>query len=103
VSGQRTTHRKVQTARGTFEVTRRPAGAAPRGLVDKDQPTILISGPGVFELMGRWSTLCGVPDGNGGKVTVNALDATDEQIVWALTHDESIYAERPGGGRHDAD
>lgn len=39
----------------------------------------------VVEVMGRWSRLW-VPGG-----TVNALDATDEQILEAYTHDESVF------------
>lgn len=39
----------------------------------------------VIEVMGRWSTLC-LPGGS-----VNALDATDEQILAAYTHDESVF------------
>jgi hypothetical protein len=83
--------RSRTTTLGDFEITRRP-NAHGSNLVDKEQPTIIVSGPGTFEFMGRWTLLCGVPDGSGGKTSVKATEATDEQIIFALTHDESIYA-----------
>ena len=56
-------------------------------LVDKDQTVIRVYGPGgFFTMMGRWTTLC-YPGGS-----VNALEATDAQIVAAILGDESIYA-----------
>lgn len=71
-------------------IERRP-NAHGSNLVDQSQPTIMVSGRGIYEFMGRWSTLCGVPDGSGGTTTVNAIEASDEQIAYALLHDESIF------------
>lgn len=85
--GKRTRTERV----GAYCVEVRP-NALGTNLADKTQPTILVSGPGILELVGRWTTLCGVPDGEGGTTTLNAMEATAEQIVYALTHDESIYA-----------
>jgi hypothetical protein len=79
---------EVQTKRGRFIVRRRP-NAHGSNLADQEQPTIIVTGPGMYEFIGRWTTLCGVP---GAASALNAMDATDEQIVWALTHDESIFA-----------
>ena len=54
-------------------------------LADEDQPVVLVDG----RLMGQWTTLCG-PSEYGFPVTADK--ATDEQLVWALDHDESVFA-----------
>jgi hypothetical protein len=84
---RRTTHKRV----GVYTVTRRP-NAEGTNLADKTQPVIIVSGPGVYQMMTRASLLCGVPDGRGGTVSIDAVSATPEQVVWALTHDESVFA-----------
>lgn len=53
--------------------------------IPPEQPIIEIyDGPKRIATMGRWSALC-LPEG-----CINALDATDEQILRAYTTDEPV-------------